>query len=1094
MSGRVVRSLAGLAWRCARQWWPQVAALAVASGIVTATIAGALGVGDAMQRSLLAVARARLGRIDTAVIADHPFREELATELAASLAEGAVKPAVIPAIILEIAVEAPATAERGRVTARATLLACENPVALGFISPPPIMADEIAINAALAETLGASIDEPLVLRLPIRSEVPTDSPLGRRAIEARSRRLRLAAVLPRGSLGDFSLQPTQVTSGLAVTTLAVAQAILDDERAVNTLLCVANGAAESAGDSLAERVSRCLKPQVADYGLTCAAVGETNEPRAPLRLVSRRLMLERPVDRAAARVLGGRGGRPSLIFLANALRPVGRAASIPYSTVVGLDSTTHPVGNVVDDDGRLLPLPGPAEVIIDRWMADDLEAQGSPVAVGDMLDVTTFLPETLHGRVEEATHRLRISGIAAMQGAAVARSLVPEVEGVTDEKSIADWDPPFPFDRRRVRATPPDDQDDRYWKEYGAAPKAFVSLATARDIAASRFGETTAWHVPADAVADVALLRDDLAAALPPESLGFRILPLATQAEDAAQGSTPFGGLFVGLSLVVVVAGLLLEWLLFQLLVEAHRRDAGMLVALGWPSRRLAQLLLLVGGLAIVGGASIGMVVAPAWSAALLAWLGRSWDLAVAAGSRQVFAAVAPRLVAMWPGAVAAAGISLAAVVWAAYRATGAPPLRLLRDEDPLRRRSGRGARGTIRSLGQLACRGLTFCRSRTLSVISIVSLAEFLIVVVSAFALRPPEEAGDRASPTGGWTHIASFGEPNGIDPADPDVAAALGLTDAEREVLEACPIAFIRSNSGDDASCTNLYAATRPTVWGVGPAFVRRGGFRFVGHAPLEPGTTNPWLLLEQDPNHEEAIPAILDQATAQWALKLGGVGTRFTLPTDDGSPPATMKIVGLLEPGVLQGAVIVAEQNFARLAPRRSGYALALVDASAVAPASRELVPRAIAAAWADAGVSVQSTIDRLRSLYAVQNTYLSGFQLLGSLGLLLGTLGVAAVQMQGVFERCGALAVLRSVGFTIGRVRHLIVLETVVLVGTGLGVGAALGCLALLPLLAAGRATVPWGWLAISALLTLAAANAAGIAAARGSTIPVRPRAE
>ena len=74
------------------------------------------------------------------------------------------------------------------------------------------------------------------------------------------------------------------------------------------------------------------------------------------------------------------------------------------------------------------------------------------------------------------------------------------------------------------------------------------------------------------------------------------------------------------------------------------------------------------------------------------------------------------------------------------------------------------------------------------------------------------------------------------------------------------------------------------------------------------------------------------------------------------------------------------------------------------------------------------------------------------------------------MQGVFERLGTLAVLRSIGFTIGRVRQLIVLETLLLVGAGLMVGASLGGAALLPLFLAGRAVVPWGWLAASALLT------------------------
>ena len=1093
--GAGIRSLAGLAGRCARHWWPQVAALAAASGIVTATIAGALGVGDALHRGLLDVARGRLGSIHTAVIADQPFRADLAAEVAACRGSAPVAGGVIPALVLEVAVEAPPTAGRGRVVARATLLASDDPAALGFAAPPSLAAEEVAINAALAEQLDAVVGQPLVLRLAVRSEVPADSPLGRRSAESLSRRLRLAAVLPRGSLGAFSLQPTQVTSGLVVTSLAVAQAILREEGVANALLCLARDAASTAADDRGARgVADCLEPRLTDYGFTLAEVAETRDAPASLRLVSRRLLLEPEVDRAAARVLGPRGGRPSLVLLANAMRPVGRAASIPYSTVVGLDATTHPAGDVVDEDGRLLPLPGPDEIIIDRWMADDLAAQGSPVAVGDLLDLTTFLPETLHGRVEEATRRLQISGIAALRGAAVARSFVPDLKGITDEQSIADWDPPFPFDRRRVRATPPQDQDDRYWKDYGAAPKAFVALATARAVAGSRFGETTAWHVPAATGADTAPLRATLAAELVPESLGFRILPLAAEAEAAARGSTPFGGLFIGLSLVVVAAGLLLEWLLFHLLVSAHRREAGLLVAVGWPARRLAQLLLLVGSLAVVGGGILGLFVAPAWSTALLTWLGQSWDAAVATGSRQVFGAAAPRLAAMWPGVVAAAAISLAAVWWAARRAAEAAPLPLLRGEEPLRWRGAGRPQGAVRSLGHLARRGLAYRRSRTGSVIALVALAEFLIVVVSAFALRPPEQAGDRGSPTGGWTHIASFGEPNGIDLADPEIAATLGLTDDQRQVLAACAIERLRSNGGDDASCTNLYAATRPTVFGVGPGFVERGGFRFIAHAPLGSGATNPWMLLERDADRDGAIPAILDQATAKWALKLGGVGARFTLPSDDGGLPATLEIVGLVEPGILQGAVIVSEKNFTRLMPRQSGYALALVDAAAVAAESPAAVPQAIAAAWADVGVSVQSTTDRLRSLYAVQNTFLSGFQMLGSLGLLLGTLGVAAVQMQGVFERLGALAVLRSIGFPVGRVRGLIMQETLLLVGAGLVAGAALGLAALLPLFVAGRAVVPWGWLAASALLTLAAAMGAGLIAARGSTIPIRPQAE
>ena len=170
------------------------------------------------------------------------------------------------------------------------------------------------------------------------------------------------------------------------------------------------------------------------------------------------------------------------------------------------------------------------------------------------------------------------------------------------------------------------------------------------------------------------------------------------------------------------------------------------------------------------------------------------------------------------------------------------------------------------------------------------------------------------------------------------------------------------------------------------------------------------------------------------------------------------------------------------------------MALVDASALSAQDQGVVSPAIATAWADAGVSVEMAIDRLRSLYAVQNTFLSGFQILGSLGLLLGTFGVAAVQLQGVLERRGAMALLRSIGFTVGRLRGLIVRETVLLVGSGLGLGGISALLVLSPLLYNGQANVPWAWLVLTAFLTLFAAALTGFFAACETVIPIRPPSE
>ena len=1167
-----VRSLVGLTLRLTRQWWPHLVALAAACGIVAATIAGALGVGDALTQGLRRLALARLGGIQAAVLSDGFFRAELADETTGRLrsqaataraANDLMVPAIVPAIVMEVSLEATAGDRAGR-TARATLLACDGLESLGFVPLTELpAADTVAINRVLADSLGARPGDAIVLRITKLGDVPADSPLGRRTADSWSRRLRVAEVLPAEGLGEFSLRPTQVTGGLAVTSLATAQAILRrNAPSANVLLSVASTGRAAAGHATgagavaahdADILRATVRPSLDDLGLVC----DTPAGSGAWRLSSRRLLLPPAADRAAERVLGPLGGRPTLAFLANAMTPLvdgspGKA-SIPYSTVVGIDTTSLPVGDLVDEQGGLLAMPGPEEIIIDRWMADDLASQGVPVKVGDSIVLQYFLPETLHGRVEEASCTLRVSGIASMRGAAVARDLVPEVEGITDEASIADWDPPFPFDRSRVRTVPPHDEDDRYWKAHGATPKAFVSLDVARRLAGSRFGATTAWHMPAQSPQATDATRAALADAMPADGMGMTVVPLRAQAEAAARGSTPFGGLFLALSSFVVASGLLLEWLLFSLLVAARRRDIGILAAIGWPAARVARLLVLVAGLAAVSGVVVGSLLGPLWARWLLDWLAQAWNTSVAAGSSVVFARgsqdiAGSSLRTVIPAAIGAAAVSLVAAAAAAWRAARLPPLTMLksgggepltvrgkpgpivvglaavgpavavalawwaRRADPqaavglffaagfaalagllagvrlLLGRTAIGSHRPLRTLSDLAWRGLTHARSRAFSVAAIVACAEFLIVAVSSFAVHPPQRPQDRDAPTGGWTFMATFGSPTGIDPADPVARESLGLSDADRKALSTCTIARIRSSAGDDASCVNLYAPTQPTVLGVGASFIERGGFRFVDQAA---GThANPWTLLDREagsaPAEPEkatrrAIPVIIDQATAQWALKLGGVGGRFELPVDGG--PALFEIVGLLEPGILQGFLIVSERNFERLFPRASGYGLALVDAGAADETTTDRVAGAIAAAWADAGVAVTRTTDRLRSLQAVQNTFLAGFQALGTLGLVLGAAGVAAVQFQSVLERRGALSLMAAVGFTGARLRLVVVLETLLMVALGLAVGTLSGCLALVPAFAMGRAGVPVGWIACTWGLTLAAAVIAGFAAAQ-----------
>ncbi len=87
----------------------------------------------------------------------------------------------------------------------------------------------------------------------------------------------------------------------------------------------------------------------------------------------------------------------------------------------------------------------------------------------------------------------------------------------------------------------------------------------------------------------------------------------------------------------------------------------------------------------------------------------------------------------------------------------------------------------------------------------------------------------------------------------------------------------------------------------------------------------------------------------------------------------------------------------------------------------------------------GVDAVSTVERLDSFHRVENTYLSTFQALGALGLLLGTVGLATVMFRNVLERRREMALLRAVGYNARHVTAMMMAEAALLLAAGLGAG-------------------------------------------------------
>ena len=287
---------------------------------------------------------------------------------------------------------------------------------------------------------------------------------------------------------------------------------------------------------------------------------------------------------------------------------------------------------------------------------------------------------------------------------------------------------------------------------------------------------------------------------------------------------------------------------------------------------------------------------------------------------------------------------------------------------------------------------------------------------------------------------------------------------------------------NPGSDASCVNLYQTRIPTMLGVPDRFVERGGFRFADTAG-----TNPWTLLHDElPATQTAddtktiptIPVMGDMNTLTYSLKKG-MGSTIMYPNED-EPEFGLQVVGQLDGSVFQGVLLMSEQNLKRVAPDSVGSQYFLIEVDETSDVASVLESR-----LNDFGLDAESVNDRISAFLAVQNTYLSTFQLLGALGLLVGTFGLAAVMVRNVIERQQEISLMKAVGFSNRRISRLIVSENMLLLLWGIGLGTVAALLAMLPHLKSTGGDLQWGSLLLILGLVAITGSVASVFAVRAA---------
>jgi putative ABC transport system permease protein len=1067
------------------------------AAIGSAALIGALVVGDSLRETLRERALQRLGWAQSAMATpDRLFSQHLKSVFQNS-GSGPSAAAV--------ALELPGTITRPDGSARANqvnIFGIDSSFGGGNEALTNIARGTVVLNQSLATKLGVQASDEVIVRCQKPSALSQEAAIASRNEQTVALRLKVKAVVTGRQMGDFSLRANQAPSLNAFLRLdELAEEV--GEPGKGNLLVLANEKQASGSESGMEQSATAANeklrtvPSLDFLGIELRTI--TNLHAIELR--SKRIFLDAELARAATASSGDGATHliQSLTYLGNLFEH--GTNSTPYSMVTAAGPPYTPPDLKAD------------QIILNSWLAEDLHA-----AAGDEIAVSYFDPES-GPRLTERTNIFEVIEVVPMELPWNDRTLMPEFPGLENAESTQDWDAGFPL-AYKIRP-----KDEAYWKQYRGTPKAFISLAAGQKLWGNRFGNLTAirwqpWesHRPGgkNAVASgtqPAVIRQQIEnvilKALNPAALGFRFEPVRKQALQAAKQSQDFGQLFLGFSCFLVFAALLLMSLLFRFSLEQRTSEVGILLSVGWLPKQIRRMFLLEGVALAFLGALIGCVGGLAYAKGMLWGLITIWRSAT--GTTSLAFHVNPTTLAI--GLLASTAIALL-TIWLTLRKQARQPAReLLAGIDATSPRSGKNfgmwggiaaglgavaivanalikketsdaesffsagallllagiglasgwfrrlagqARGTRFTFLNLGVRGCARRAKRSLATVGLLACGCFLISAIGVFRQDASQDAAKHSAGTGGFALIGESTLPISQDLNTRAGLEAFGLSPAQLPNPRFVPF---RVRAGDDASCLNLNRAQTPRLLGVKPELLK-GRFTFSSVAKGF-NKSDGWELLKGEASSAGAIPAIGDANSIEWALHKK-LGDTLDYVAEDGRA-FKIQLVGAVANSILQGGLLIQESEFIKRFPNEGGYKMFLIDA---APDSIDETSKLLSRTFQNAGLELTPTALRLDSFNAVQNTYLGTFQILGVLGLLLGSAGLGIVLLRNVLERRGELGLLTAVGFQRAQLQKLVVGEHAALLGLGIAIGLVAAAVAVLPSLLSTTAKLPWSSLAVT----------------------------
>jgi putative ABC transport system permease protein len=1100
-----------------RYFWRTHLGVVLGAAVATAVLTGALLVGDSVRYSLRQIAKSRLGETQIALMGQNRFfRTELAEELGGELNVEAAPVLQLSGMLINN--------EKDLRRNRVQVLGVEerfwrignsaNPFGSG--------SDEIVLNESLAGYLQVQVGDEVLLRVRKPDLLPREAMLSLDRDFSQSAGLTVTAIVTDKEFGRFDLQANQLSPLNAFVPLDWLDQKIKLAGRANLLLLGGKGKSQITVEQAEQALA--AKWELADASLSLRKF--TREEVWELR--SDRIFMEPVVGQAAAKVEAPALGIFS--YFVNDLR-IGEP-NVPYSIVTAVgtlskeSSSSYPTAL-----GKEIPVDlGDNEILINEWLARDLYRQKYGLTKKELEKIefgkiqNEFLNQNLAlsyyvmtvGRKLEVPppREFRIRTVLPMAGAVIDPNLMPDFPGMSEAQDCDEWEAGIDLDLGKIRG-----EDEEYWDLYRGTPKAFIHLKTGQALWENRFGNLTAVRYPLDAV-NREVVSQTILKELSPVSVGLSFLPVGHLGEQASGEALDFGMLFLGLSFFLITAALVLMGLLFVFGIEQRGGEIGTLLALGYMIRRVRLLFLLEGSLLAVVGSILGVLGSILYTKGTLWALSTVWQGAIASAAIQFHARPVTLVLGLGIGVIIAV-LSMWITLWRQGRQPIRELVSGLRESVKLFKTTklnrgklgyriailgviaalvllflslgtlkGSGAlvfflSGTLllisgmalvygllnrwaltakaqamQTIGDLGLRNSCRRRGRSLAVVILLAVGSFMVFAVGANRHNAETKAEDRSSGTGGFQYIAESSLPILHDLNTKNGRKSIGL---EEEKVQGARFVQFRVRQGDDASCLNLNRAQKPRLLGVRPdELAQRKAFRVVN---ILADAEQPWLLLKNRDN-PDVIPAFTDFNTIKYAL---GKNLGETLDyVDEQGRPFQIQLVGALANSILQGNLIIDEAEFIRRYPSEVGYRFILVDAK---PGRLDETRPALERAGRNYGLDVTPATQRLADFYAVENTYLEIFQLLGGLGMLLGSVGLALVVIRNVMERRGELAMLRAVGMEKKDLVKLLLYEHWWLLVMGLACGVVSALVAVWPALRSGGNTIPYGELGVTLLLLL-----------------------